>query len=346
MSRLFRTTLITLILMLLSACQPAATSEGDTNTEPATTGEETTTEPAVSADDTATETVASANDTRTVTDARGQEITVPANPERVVVLSEQDLDAALALDASVVGTVNGRGQQTPPLYLGKQVEGITSVGSLAEPSLEAIVGLEPDVILIGGIFPAIEGLLPQLAEIAPTVITYAFEDDWKTAFRGTAQALNREEQAEAWLADYETQVQETEQLLGTNAASEISIVRWNPDGPVVMTPESFGGLVVSDVGLTRPEAQQIERWQGHYHSESLSLEQLDLIDGDWLFLSTLNPDGEQAMNDAMGNQLFQQLNAVGNESVSVVDGTVWTSRGGPLAALIVLEDIAEELGES
>ncbi|NOK64363.1 MAG: ABC transporter substrate-binding protein [Chloroflexi bacterium AL-W] len=113
-----------------------------------------------------------------------------------------------------------------------------------------------------------------------------------------------------------------------------------------MTPESSGGLVLRDVGLTRPEAQQIERWQGHYHSEPLSLEQLDLIDGDWLFLSTLNPDGEQAMNDAMDNQLFQQLNAVMSDSVSVVDGTVWTSRGGPLAALIVLEDITEELGES
>ena len=326
MSKSFRALPIVLILILIAACQSGATSEGDTNTEPATTGEETTPEPAANTDNTTTEPAANTDDIRTITDSRGQEITVPANPERVVVLSEQDLDAALALDASVVGTVNGRGQQTPPLYLGEQVEGITSVGSLTEPSLEAIVGLEPDVILIGGIFPAIEGLLPQLAEIAPTVVTYALEDDWKTAFLGTAQALNKEDQAEAWLADYEVQAQETEQLLGTNATSEISIVRWNPDGPVVMTPESFGGLVLSDVGLTRPEAQQIERWQGHYHSEPLSLEQLDLIDGDWMFLSTLNPDGEQAMNDAMDNQLFQQLNAVSNESVSVS-----MARSGPVA---------------
>ncbi|NOK64362.1 MAG: hypothetical protein GFH27_549431n50 [Chloroflexi bacterium AL-W] len=94
-------------------------------------------------------------------------MTVPANPQRVVVLSEQDLDAALALDASVVGTVNGRGQPPPPLYLGDRVEGITSVGSFTEPSLETVAELDPDLILIGGIFPAIEELLPQLAALAP-----------------------------------------------------------------------------------------------------------------------------------------------------------------------------------
>src|SRR5688572_31139324 len=65
--------------------------------------------------------------TRTVTDVTGTTVTVPTAPKRVVALSEQDLDGALALDVTPVGTVNGRGQTTPPKYLGSKVDGIAVV---------------------------------------------------------------------------------------------------------------------------------------------------------------------------------------------------------------------------
>lgn len=173
--------LVLFLLLSFAACQSTPTAEGDTTAEPAastdntsdhTAADDTAVETDTAADDmaadTATEPAASTDDPRTITDARGQEMTIPANPEQVVVLSEQDLDAALALDVSVVGTVNGRDQPTPPLYLGDRVESITSaVGSFTEPSLETVAELDPDLILIGGIFPAIEELLPQLAALAP-----------------------------------------------------------------------------------------------------------------------------------------------------------------------------------
>src|SRR5688572_11052587 len=61
---------------------------------------------------------ASATRAVTVTDVTGTKVEVPRAAKRVVALSEQDLDATLALGLKPVGAVNGRGQQKPPAYLG------------------------------------------------------------------------------------------------------------------------------------------------------------------------------------------------------------------------------------
>ncbi len=60
------------------------------------------------------------SETRQVTDADGKTQVVPAQPKRVVVLSEIDLDSALTLGLQPVGTVNGCGQSTLPRYLLQQ----------------------------------------------------------------------------------------------------------------------------------------------------------------------------------------------------------------------------------
>lgn len=177
--------------------------------------------------------------TRAVVDATGAEVQVPVEPKKIVALSEQDLDGLLALGVKPSGTVNGRGQTTRPAYLGDLAAGITVVGTVAEPALDAI-------------------------------------------------------------ADHE--------------GESVSIIRWNPDGPVVMLKDSFASLVIRDAGLVRPATQQEP---GFAHTDVLSLENLDKPDGDWIFAATLVE----------------------------VDGTLWTFRGGPLGALKVLEDLTANPGD-
>lgn len=321
MLRRFSLTMLLLASALVTACQSATPAQVQQPTAAAPT---------------AAPTPSAAASTRTITDASGATVAVPSSPQRVVTLSEQDLDGALAVGLTPVGSVNGRGQNTLPLYLSGRVQGIESVGSLSEPSAEKIAALKPDLILFGGLTPAIEKTLPQLRAIAPVVITYNNSDDWKTAFKRTAAALNRDAEASAFLSSYDAKVAEVKAAVLKGGSAEVSIVRWNPTGPGIMQREAFASLVLSDLGMVRPAGQQTP---GFSHSEPLSIEQLGQIDADWLFLGTLNADGAAALEQARKNPLWQQLSVVKNQHVVEVDGTIWTSRGGPLAALIVLDTV-------
>ncbi|WP_306092953.1 ABC transporter substrate-binding protein [Stutzerimonas degradans] len=282
-------------------------------------------------------------DTRQVTDAMGNTVTVPEAPQRVITLSEIDLDTALTLGVTPVGTINGRGQAAPPRYLdGKLPVGIEVVGDIDNPNLETLLELQPDLILTGPVKPE---QLAILNEIAPTVITFNWARPWQESMQRTAQALNREAEAKAVLERYRARVEEARQRLAAHQGETLSIVRWNPKGPSYMFKDAFASTVAEDVGLLRPAHQQD---RGHTHSMALSLESLELLDADWLVIGTLATSGEavEAMNQAEQTPAFRQLSAIQAKRFGAVDGSLWTSLGGPMAALQVIEDIEGLLGKA
>ena len=126
-------------------------------------------------------------------------------------LSELDLDSALTLGVQPVGTVNGRGQSTLPRYLldkaGKEIQ---VVGDLDNPNLETLIDLEPDLILTGQTKPE---LLALLKEIAPTVVTGNWGEPWKTVFNRSANVMNKEAEAKAFLARYDARLAEARSKL-------------------------------------------------------------------------------------------------------------------------------------
>ncbi|KGK84640.1 ABC transporter substrate-binding protein [Stutzerimonas degradans] len=282
-------------------------------------------------------------DTRQVTDAMGNTVTVPEAPQRVITLSEIDLDTALTLGVTPVGTINGRGQAAPPRYLdGKLPAGIEVVGDIDNPNLETLLELEPDLILTGPVKPE---QLAILNEIAPTVITFNWARPWQESMQRTAQALNKEAEAKAVLERYRARVEAARQRLAAHQGETLSIVRWNPKGPSYMFKDAFASTVAEDVGLLRPAHQQD---RGHTHSMALSLESLELLDADWLVIGTLATSGEavEAMNQAEQTPAFRQLSAIQAKRFGAVDGSLWTSLGGPMAALQVIEDIEALLGKA
>ncbi|MGY4024580.1 ABC transporter substrate-binding protein [Aeromonas rivuli] len=277
-------------------------------------------------------------DTRQVTDADGNTLSVPAHPKRVVVLSELDLDTALTLGVQPVGTVNGRGQATLPRYLqGKAGKDIAVVGDLDNPNLERLIDLEPDLILTNQTKPE---LLSLLKEIAPTVVTGNWGQPWKEVFSRSALVLNKEAEGKAFLAQYEARLQQARTQLAQHQGERISIVRWNPKGPSYMHGGTFSSSVVMEMGLARPPHQIGDKSP---HSPALSLESLNLLDGDWLVIGTLSASGDavDAMQQAEQTPAFQQLGAIKAKRFGAVDGSLWTSTGGPQAALKVIEDVEQ-----
>lgn len=277
---------------------------------------------------------------RNIVDAAGRAVRVPAQPLRLLALSEIDLDTLLALKIKPVGATAGRGQGGMPRYLGAAAAGLASVGNFGSPVLDLVIGLQPDLILVGSL-PDPE-LLAQLDKIAPTVVSYKQGEDWQVALRRIAGAVGRSGQAEVLLADYHRRATALRERLGAQANATVSVVRWNPQGPSYMLKDAFASLVLADLKLRRPVAQS---QPGVAHSPPLNLEALSRIDADWLFVGTLNAGGQasDALAAARQSPAFRQLGAVQKGHMVAVDGSLWTSPGGPLAALAILDDVEKAM---
>ncbi|WP_030420320.1 ABC transporter substrate-binding protein [Streptomyces sp. NRRL F-5065] len=285
---------------------------------------------------------AASSATRTVKDATGRAVEVPAEPKRIVTLTQEDLDMVLALGVKPVGITNGQGLDKPPAYLADKVEGVDVVGNLLQPVMDKVVAARPDLILAGDMQD--EQVLKQLREITPaTLVTMAPTDDWKLSFRGIGNAVNKLDRANEVISEHEAAAKAAGGKLGANKGAEVSIVRWNPGGPSWMENKQFASGIALEMGLKRPKAQNKD---GNAHTPSLSLEKINEIDGDWLFLSTLTSDGEKALEDVQSKAAYKELDAVKNDHVVTVDGSVWSTRGGPLAAGVVMDDITEALSAS
>ncbi|MEM7061925.1 MAG: iron-siderophore ABC transporter substrate-binding protein [Cyanobacteria bacterium P01_B01_bin.77] len=277
---------------------------------------------------------ASTVSTRTVAHAMGT-TQVPIAPERVVVLDTAPLDAAFALEIQPVGTAVYK--EFPP-YLGDRVGDITLVGDPNQPNLEAILGLNPDLILWSQ--PG-SNLYEKLSQIAPTVFTdnggQVGKDAWKDNFLLYAEALGKAKQAEKQLQGYQQRVQQLQEKIGQPQALKVSVLIVN-DNVRAYTSGSFSGSVLQDVGFSRPFVQD----DPEGYALQLSPEALDDIDGDYIFLvySTYRPGGFQK-DDFMTNPIWSQLRAVQQERVCEVNGDVWIAGRNILAANQILTDIED-----
>lgn len=279
--------------------------------------------------------------TRTVTDVEGTSMAVPAEPTRVVALSEPTLDGALALGVEPVGTISGRAQTEAPAYLEDLAGDIPLVGAVAQPDFEKIAALRPDLILVDGTSitnnPA---AVEKLRKIAPTFYAGYAGADWRATFALVADALGKATEAEQVVAAYDDQVAAAKQKLTTYDASTFSIVRWQGGAPSLILTELPAGMALSDLGLRRPPAQD---HRGRGHSEPVSLENLALIDADYLFFGTLGDDSAAVLADAEEVPGFADLTAARLDHVIPVDGSLWTSTGGPLLMSRLVDSVLGSL---
>lgn len=129
--------LLAVLVLLLAACSRGGTG-GDPTASPRSTPAATlrpTSEPAYPV---------------TVVDAAGREVTIPAEPQRIVSLAPSNTEIVCALDACdrLVATDDFR-TGFPPEVLAV-VEPLPTVVTFTEVDLEGIVAAEPDLVLAAG----------------------------------------------------------------------------------------------------------------------------------------------------------------------------------------------------
>jgi iron complex transport system substrate-binding protein len=294
--------------------------------------------------------------TRVVTDIDDNPIEVPSDPRRVVTLSEPTLDGTLALGVTPAGVTSGRGQSSVSAYLSDLADDIPLVGGVANPNYEAIANVEPDLILVDGTSVNNNAdVIAILREIAPVVITGYAGGDWRVNFGIVADALNRRAEGEKVIAEYERHAAETAERLAVYKDATFSIARWQGNSAALILNELPPGKALIDLGLRRPANQDRD---GRGHAEPVSLENLSEIDADYLFFGTLggssvsNPqaggaadiDGaRKALEQAVRVPGFTELKAYREKRIILVDGSLWTSTGGPILMNRIIDSVEEAL---
>jgi iron complex transport system substrate-binding protein len=232
------------------------------------------------------------------------ETEIPARPERVVCGTDGgELCSLLALGVQPVGF----GQRNDPLrpWVADLAEGIETYDlSGGETNFERLVGWAPDLLLVQNGFATDENL-SRFEQIAPTVATSFI--DWRANLRQVAEAVGLEEEA----ADLEARTDDAVAAIRSElpAAAEGLVLRAAtafPDGTVyALNDASPLGKVAEALGLAPLPAAQAE---GEAVDE-VSLEQLDVLDGDLLLLLNFGADSDGTAQ-LTERSVFQRLGVV------------------------------------
>jgi len=253
---------------------------------------------------------------------------VPARADRVVSLSPDSLDTALALGVKPVGAATFPDGHLPS-YLAARARGVERTGTFRKPFFNAVEYVGPDLIL--GEKDLQRRFYGRLNGIAATVMSADRGHSWEVNTRLFGEALARQDQAERLLLRYDRLGLRVRRSLDRLGDREVSVVRVLPGGVRVAGSRSFAGTVIGDVGLGRPRFQNAER-------DSIEPKRRRALDGDLILLSVA-PGAERAARRLQASAAWRRLRAVRAGQVHRVDDDPWRTGGGVLGAEKALRDL-------
>ena len=267
------------------------------------------------------------------------EVTIPAEPRRIVAISTGQVDGLLTLGVVPVGAGRGISNEIVEPYhlesfpaLADGLRAMTDVGTLPEPDLEAIAALRPDLILYTRAALK-ETTYAALRAIAPVVVAKGMGVNWKPDFLLLGAAIGRGDAARAVLARYEAETAAVAAGWPEGAAPSVSFVTVTPGRLRQLGAHSIPGGIAADHGHIRPPAQALAA-----AAEDLSAELLDAADADWIFYATLGDD-DSALT---GTALWPTLTAVAEGRAVPIPFKLFFN-SGPTAARLTAEILAAEV---
>ncbi|WP_240665935.1 ABC transporter substrate-binding protein [Agromyces sp. LHK192] len=287
----------------------------------------------------------SSEETITV-DTEFGEVTVPTEPTAAMGFYTTDVDMLITLGYELADEqpIRDDWETFPSFFPQEALEGITGFHNYPEFNLEHILEVGPDFILNGlGYETDLHG---QLEDIAPTYTFNGFDGgDWRDKFLALATDLGREEQAQAWLDDYQARAEEVKAELESQGIAPVvaDVSFW--DGQLSVGCYSISCLVFADLGLEiSPLADGDGDGEPDNTGQTLSLEQIgELADVDVIFTG-VSEDGSGFIGDDEAlktNALWTSLPAVQNGQVFPYNYEM--SYGSPSGQDGLLDVISEAL---
>lgn len=268
---------------------------------------------------------------KVVTDAMGHEVTIPANPQRIIASYLEDPLLVLGHKPVAQWSVANGIQD----YLQDQLSGIPTISYDLPP--ETVASFNPDLILITSEATVQNGLYEQYSKIAPTyVIGDAISADWRKTLSTMGELLNAIDKAEAALKDYEQKVADTKAKVEAKIGDKSAAIIWlvSKNFYVVNGEVASGAVLYGDLGMKTPNVLAVLP-EATANWNPISLEKLVELDADYIFL--VNSDKGQAGN--LEDALWKNIPAVKNGNVFELDSTSSWLYNGQIAGTKIMDDL-------
>jgi iron complex transport system substrate-binding protein len=265
---------------------------------------------------------------------------VPADPQRIAVLSGDQLDAlcALGLQSRIVAAALPDGSSAQPSYLGTVVHDVPPAGDGTTPDVAAIKAAGPELIL------GSQGLTPEaygeLSAIAPTVFTGAPGPGWQDTLRTVGAATGRTDAANQLIDGFSDAAKKT----GTDndaAHYQVSVVQFTENTLRIFGTDDFPASVLGAVGADRPATQRFndKPYVEVITSEVSKATDFSAADGDIVYLSFDSATAKDRAAKVLESDAWKKLSAVRDNRVFIVNNEVWQSGEGIVAARGILDDL-------
>lgn len=283
-----------------------------------------------------TSTTESTNATHTVTDTLGHKVAIPNQPKRIIGSYLEDYLIALGEKPVAQWTVGSGSTQD---YLQSELKGVPTISY--DLPYEKVLSFEPDLLLISSSATVEGGKYDQYSKIAPTyIVENGTEVTWETQLKDIGKVLDKKEQADKIISDYQKKVKETRTELADKINGKTAAVLWVTNNSAYMVSEnrSSGRIVYGDLKFGVPPLVAEVSKEATSDWSAVSSEKLAELDADYIIL--VNSDKKAAMfNEAT----WKNLKAVkANNVLELGPESSWLYNG-PIASEQMVDDIKERL---
>lgn len=268
------------------------------------------------------------------------ETVIEGEPNNIISLHPWINDYLLTLEITPHATVSaGPNNSEFSWYYEPYLENTINLGwQIPETNLEAILDSNPDLIIAS---QNQEQVYDQLTKIADTISIEPVEDEqgirrMGDTFRKLAEMLDKSEQAELALAEYEEKKMEARGQVKEAIEDETVMFLRMTDKELRYYSKSLFEVLYDDLALTPPLLIP----DSSTSFEVLSVEKLPEVDPDHIFLLV---ESEEKRSDIENLSIWKELKAVENNHVYLVDYDLWFQGFGPIASDLILEDAVEKL---
>ncbi|WP_336620124.1 ABC transporter substrate-binding protein [Rhodococcus sp. G-MC3] len=198
------------------------------------------------------------SETRVVSTDKG-DVTVPADPQRIAVLSAgfagylYTLDAPIAItDTRLLGVTNLDGGFPPQWAEKAEAQGTKELPAGEELNIESIAQAEPDLIIAGGQgYSAVlaSEAYDQLTAIAPTVLIPSTVNTWQGELEAVAEAAGESDKVEGLLQAYEDKVAEVKGSITVPGSPVAYFLSLSTNEPSFIPQTAALPTLLSEVGF-------------------------------------------------------------------------------------------------